>query len=796
MPFVIPAHVARTFSPATDRCRDASGMRARPECVVLDVAEGVTPSAKPPVRIFLGTEPAQYRAERVFVWSIERVRDPSRVYEIHLMKELAGFNRRRWLTGFTNYRFAIPHYAGGAGRAIWNDVDQAYLADPAELFDAEMGDHGFLAIAPGGRADSAVMLIDCARMAPIWTLDGAQHRHKNALLAKALAVPGLRGDLSPEWHARDEEYVPGHTKLLHWTILHTQPWRPLPQLFVYQRNPVGRIWHDLKRSADDAGYQVFTATRPSAQYAKLVERLQAAGTGSHGKPATQPPTALRELATKSEAKTILEYGFGTKNNGADFEDAGIAVTRFDRAVASPAEQPSGRFDGVVCGEGLDFVPDEDVPWVVGELFRFARRFVYAAVSDCALTKTLADGARLESRPRARAWWQEHFGAIAAHHPDIHWELVWGAPPENGREPVHVHEAGRCLGDLPTVWVLANGQPEYATQAIALADALGWPYEVKEPKANGSPTPPWPDVVIAAGDGAVPAARLIAKKTRGRTRLVRLDGDSGEIGEWFDAAIVPAYYRLPPHPQRIETVTRLSRVTPEHLARSAGRWPNLFGEASRPRVVLLTGDATARLRLDAETARRMGEEVRTFAAAAGGSVFAFTGPGLGETATGALVTGLGEASHLHWWRPGSRDDDLYLAFLAAADAIVVTGESETMLADAVATGKPVYIYPPSERRPGLTRRIEEAVLARSQSRPLNRRGTVRPQQGREYLCARLIERGIVRPPRDLNALHQNLIRRGVAQSFGVAPERGRNGPALHEAAEAAAKLRALLGLVAP
>src|SRR6266498_5195758 len=92
------------------------GTRAQPECVVLSVREGVAPSPKPPVRIFLGTEPAQYRAERVFLWSIKQVRDPGRVYEIYLMKELAGFDRRGWLTGFTNYRFAVLHFAGGAGR--------------------------------------------------------------------------------------------------------------------------------------------------------------------------------------------------------------------------------------------------------------------------------------------------------------------------------------------------------------------------------------------------------------------------------------------------------------------------------------------------------------------------------------------------------------------------------------------------------------------------------------------------------------------------------------------------------
>src|SRR5262245_43233947 len=77
------------------------GFRERPERVVLDVREGATRNAKPPVRIFVGTEPGQYRAERVFVWSIEQVRDPARVYEIYLMADLRGFDRRRWLTGFT-----------------------------------------------------------------------------------------------------------------------------------------------------------------------------------------------------------------------------------------------------------------------------------------------------------------------------------------------------------------------------------------------------------------------------------------------------------------------------------------------------------------------------------------------------------------------------------------------------------------------------------------------------------------------------------------------------------------------
>ncbi|MCH8858779.1 MAG: hypothetical protein IID54_04275, partial [Proteobacteria bacterium] len=84
----------------------APGVRRLPVCLVLGVRPGVTPGPRPTVRIYLGTEPAHYRATRIFVYSIERVRDPARIYEIYLMSDLADFRRLFWLTGFTNYRFA------------------------------------------------------------------------------------------------------------------------------------------------------------------------------------------------------------------------------------------------------------------------------------------------------------------------------------------------------------------------------------------------------------------------------------------------------------------------------------------------------------------------------------------------------------------------------------------------------------------------------------------------------------------------------------------------------------------
>jgi mitochondrial fission protein ELM1 len=87
----------------------------------------------------------------------------------------------------------------------------------------------------------------------------------------------------------------------------------------------------------------------------------------------------------------------------------------------------------------------------------------------------------------------------------------------------------------------------------------------------------------------------------------------------------------------------------------------------------------------------GVEVRSFAEAMGATVFATTSRRTGPKATVALKKGLGPCCYLHEWQP-DRSENPYLAYLALADILIVTGESESMLADAAATGNPSTFTP--------------------------------------------------------------------------------------------------------
>ncbi len=222
------------------------GRHGWPESIVLE-SDQPEHNQLPPVRIFLGTEKAQHRAERVFVYSVEKFRNKQRRYEIYLMKDLPGFDTRKWRTNFTMYRFAIPEFGNFSGKAIYNDVDQIYLADPALLFDVDMAGCGYMSVAHN---DTSVMLMDCARMGEYWNLANATSGTKKSLHDAVKQIDNLWQACDKGWNTRDCEHPLDEIKCLHYTALHTQPWQPTPEQYSYHYHPLAYLWQQLEDELD------------------------------------------------------------------------------------------------------------------------------------------------------------------------------------------------------------------------------------------------------------------------------------------------------------------------------------------------------------------------------------------------------------------------------------------------------------------------------------------------------------------------------------------------------------------
>ena len=797
------------------------GFRISPEKIVLGPKHNSSASHKTPVRIYVGTETAQARAERILVWSIDLVRDPSRTYEIYLMKELTGFDRRRWLTGFTNYRFAIPDFAGGSGRAIYNDVDQIYLTDPGELFDLELNGHGFLTIAEN---DSSVMLIDCAKMRSVWSIDRARHERKSALLKNALEIKNLWGRLEPEWNARDEEYVSGKSKVLHYTALHTQPWQPFPQEFVYQKSPEGDVWFNLEHSANQRGFLLFSQSHPSSLFTKFAKQAKDLQHISP-KPSTFPDVEtmhdLEEAMHTLKARTLLYCHFGklfervpehVRSTGL----SSLTMTTLDLCQDDSGSLPSRQFDIVLSPGGLHLIPEEDILWVIEEMFNRAKGMVYVAIDNTNSDQSSWVKTSQTSVKRDFNWWMSHLESISVRYPAIHWKFVFHTKTSKGISRRLTRCGGHWIGSPPRIWILSDGKVGHTTQSEVLAKSLGWPYEIKDlrfhgwhkiqkllwglfppniiglNRAHSSPLcPPWPDLVISTGWRPAPIARWIREQSQGKTRIMQLGRKGGGPADLFDVVITPTYYGFPPHPHRIETLAPLNGLTKESLETVTKRWPNLFGNAPHPRIVFVVGGSTTRFKFTPDMARLIGSQLKDLAEKCHGKIFTVTSPRTGQDLNHALESTLTPDHFVHKWQP-NQSDNPYLAYLAGADVIIVTGESESMLAEAASLGKPVYIIPLPEIPPTWKIRLNEWIVQLAHSRPLNKRGTVRPQQGMERLCARLIRTGLIQPRRDLHMFHESLIKKGIARPFGE-PIENEKRPRLNETEVVAQKAKEALGV---
>jgi mitochondrial fission protein ELM1 len=252
---------------------------------------------------------------------------------------------------------------------------------------------------------------------------------------------------------------------------------------------------------------------------------------------------------------------------------------------------------------------------------------------------------------------------------------------------------------PRIWVLLGPRTGDNNQALALAEALDLPFETKELAYNPLQTlsvllpgtavtlesrkklhTPWPDLVIAIGRRSVPVARWIKRKNGGRTKLVRI-GHPRIDPKLFDLVVTTRQYPVPPGDNVLLLPLAMSRFStpPEPTAEEAAWLAGL----SSPRRLLAIGGATKYWELSAErvtgSARELNER--------GGTLIVVTSRRTDPAVTNAIR---GELSPTARLVEGSFPR--FPVLLDAADEIFVTGDSVSMLSEAILTGKPVGLVP--------------------------------------------------------------------------------------------------------
>jgi hypothetical protein len=203
---------------------------------------------------------------------------------------------------------------------------------------------------------------------------------------------------------------------------------------------------------------------PSPRFRQLLEQYRSmhrdgdprkgipAGQMFDGKSLPRQAHRIQRLIARTNAKTILDYGSGkgTQYRPATILENGVprwnsmqeywgveSIRCYDPGYQPFSALPEGAFDGVVCTDVLEHCPEEDLRWIVGELFGFARGFVFANVACYPAQKTLPNGENAHCTVRPVSFWRAIFESAASGSSGVLWEVWADTPRETGHEEARV-----------------------------------------------------------------------------------------------------------------------------------------------------------------------------------------------------------------------------------------------------------------------------------------------------------------------------------------------------------------------
>ena len=271
-------------------------------------------------------------------------------------------------------------------------------------------------------------------------------------------------------------------------------------------------------------------------------------------------------------------------------------------------------------------------------------------------------------------------------------------------------ASAAAADSPLrIWaLLGNGRGD-DNQILALAEALGLPFETKllrynelrrlmprllgtslcslEPASRALLADEPPDLIISTGHRSVPLERANRRRSGGRTRLVHL-GYPRVSPAHFDLVVPTPEYPVPEAPNVIRIPLTIQR--PWDAAASAATASAFLADYPAPRRLLLIGGATLYWKLREED---VAAAIATLSRVAdgGGSLLVLGSPRTSDGVMRAARSELARTSIPAAMVP-TEGPPSYRALLGAADMIFVTADSVSMVSEAVSTGKPVGLVP--------------------------------------------------------------------------------------------------------
>tara|TARA_R100001163_G_scaffold38871_1_gene29597 strand:- start:128 stop:763 length:636 start_codon:yes stop_codon:yes gene_type:complete len=187
----------------------------------------------------------------------------------------------------------------------------------------------------------------------------------------------------------------------------------------------------------------FSRKNPSSRYNELVEKyekIHAKGKGYfNGKSLLKYISNVHQKIIVHECKSLLDYGSGKGLLYTDecslveplLNNKTKGITRplqelwnlnyhqcYDPAYPEHSKKPEGKFDAVISIDVLEHINEDDLEWVLNEIFSYANKMVFLNVACFKAAKHFEDGENVHISVFNPEWWFILVADIMKNHPGI------------------------------------------------------------------------------------------------------------------------------------------------------------------------------------------------------------------------------------------------------------------------------------------------------------------------------------------------------------------------------------------
>jgi hypothetical protein len=143
--------------------------------------------------------------------------------------------------------------------------------------------------------------------------------------------------------------------------------------------------------------------------------------------------AIKDLVDLTNSNTLLDYGSGKgiqyktvlpeDENHTEYQNLRdywkvSEIHCYDPAYPPHQNLPNRQFDGVISTDVLEHCHQEDMKWIIDEIFSSAKRFVFANVACYKASKSLPNGKNAHCTIRPSVWWDVVLKSIAQNYPEV------------------------------------------------------------------------------------------------------------------------------------------------------------------------------------------------------------------------------------------------------------------------------------------------------------------------------------------------------------------------------------------